>query len=72
MSRAPSLPPFYARMRNLQREVHDLCYLALRKDLTRPERRARLQEIDSRMSDRLPLDGRGIDATIERLEADRA
>ncbi|KQO42467.1 hypothetical protein ASF49_15560 [Methylobacterium sp. Leaf104] len=59
-------------MRNLQREVHDLCYLALRKDLTRPERRARLQEIDSRMSDRLPLDGRGIDATIERLEADRA
>lgn len=65
-------PPVSAQNQALWKEVHDLCYLALRKDPTPPERRAHLQVIFERPTLFTHVEGRTTADAVAQLKADRA
>lgn len=71
MCRRPQ-PTVSARDMELSREVHDLLYLALRKDPTPPERRARLHEISQRGGILTTPAGPERRALVEQMKLDRA
>lgn len=71
MSRRPQ-PPVSGQNLALSREVHDLCYLALRKDPTPPERRAHLQEIMDRPTLFTHVEGRTMADAVAQMKVDRA
>ncbi|SFG82595.1 hypothetical protein SAMN05192565_112117 [Methylobacterium gossipiicola] len=71
MSRHPT-PLVSAENHALWKQVHDLCYLALRKDPTPPERRVRLQEIFERPTLYTYVEGLTMADAVTQLQADRA